>query len=134
MVASRPITWGASLLLAGNFFHPEAVAQSTRSLSSGILSLCDTYGVGFLQLAGSETCLSTYGYVWFSVAAGNFNDALDTIGGYDGTNLDVWQVSTRARVNFDIRSETEWGALRAYLRMESSWGQSAPSYSRCNLG
>ncbi|MBK8458342.1 MAG: porin [Phyllobacteriaceae bacterium] len=27
----------------------------------------------------------------------------------------------RARVNFDARSETEWGTLRSYIRLQASW-------------
>ena len=33
--------------------------------------------------------------------------------------------STRARVNFDARSETEWGTLRGYIRLQGDWGATA---------
>ena len=82
--------------------------------------VCDVYGAGFYYIPGTETCLSISGYVWYQIAAGNYRDAGDTPG--YSTSADGWAKSTRARVNFDARSETEWGTLRGYIRLQASWG------------
>jgi len=69
--------------------------------------VCDVYGAGFFYIPGTETCLAISGYVWYQI---NFNE-----------NWDYWTKGVRARVNFDARSETEWGTLRGYIRLQSDW-------------
>ncbi|MDN2568641.1 porin, partial [Aquibium sp. A9E412] len=104
--------------------------------------ICDVYGAGFFYIPGTETCLRVSGYVWYQIAAGTFGgDALtagggaplapfasigtETVGYNDSVADDGWMVSTRARLNVDARSETEWGTLRAYLRYQATWGAPA---------
>ncbi len=76
--------------------------------------ICDVYGAGFYYIPGTETCLSIGGYLRF-----------DTIvAGSPATNLegDDYEVSTavRTRLNFDAREETEFGTLRAYIRLQNT--------------
>jgi hypothetical protein len=89
--------------------------------------VCDAYGAGFFYIPGTETCLKISGYVWYQIATGSVDVAgvgaaypasyhLGAINGQDG-----WFKSIRARVNFDARSETEWGTLRSYIRLQSTW-------------
>lgn len=69
--------------------------------------VCDVYGAGFFYIPGTETCLAISGYVWYQIGA---SSAVD------------WYTNTvRARVNFDARSETEWGTLRGYVRLQADW-------------
>ncbi|PHR20044.1 MAG: hypothetical protein COA37_16220 [Hoeflea sp.] len=68
--------------------------------------VCDAFGTGFFYIPGTETCLKIDGYVRFRVTATRGN------AGYSQ--------NTRARVNFDARSETELGTLRGYIRMQSN--------------
>ena len=70
--------------------------------------VCDAFGTGFFYIPGTETCLKIDGYVRFRVTA-----TKGTAG---------YQQNTRARVNFDARSETEMGTLRGYIRMQSNSG------------
>lgn len=87
--------------------------------------VCDTYGAGFFYIPGTETCLSISGYVWYQIGANNFDpDSVDPqtppyIGGQAGEG---WYKSTRARVNIESRSETEWGTLRGMIRLQADWG------------
>lgn len=69
--------------------------------------VCDVYGAGFFYIPGTETCLAISGYVWYQISA--------------NSDWDYWAKSVRARVNFDARSETEWGTLRGYIRLQSTW-------------
>ncbi|MFN3548899.1 MAG: porin [Mesorhizobium sp.] len=80
--------------------------------------VCDAYGAGFFYIPGTETCLKFDGYVRMQV---NTNSA-----GYsdpDTTNpndlKDGWQFVTRARLNVDARSDTEWGTLRGFMRIQA---------------
>lgn len=68
--------------------------------------VCDAFGTGFFYIPGTETCLKIDGYVRFRVAA-----TRGTAG---------YQQNTRARINFDARSETELGTLRGYARIQAN--------------
>ncbi|SOE08894.1 porin-like protein [Hoeflea halophila] len=70
--------------------------------------VCDAFGTGFFYIPGTETCLKIDGYVRFRVTA-----TRGTAG---------YVQNTRARVNFDARSETELGTLRGYIRFQSNSG------------
>lgn len=70
--------------------------------------VCDAFGTGFFYIPGTETCLKIDGYVRFRVTATK------------GTS--EYQQNTRARLNFDARSETELGTLRGYIRFQSNSG------------
>ncbi|MEX0345826.1 MAG: porin [Rhizobiaceae bacterium] len=78
--------------------------------------ICDAYGVGFFYIPGTETCLRVSGYVWFQVSTSNDGES----GGYYGST-DALGVSSRARLNFDARSDTELGTLRGFIRVQSTW-------------
>ena len=86
--------------------------------------VCDAYGAGFFYIPGTETCLSINGYVWYQIGTDSYRTGADTFG-YQGvghtTNSDGWSTAVRARLNLDARSETEWGTLRSYIRMQAHW-------------
>ena len=84
--------------------------------------VCDVYGAGFFYIPGTETCLAISGYVWYQISAdsrGLDQDIRPGAGFID--RRDAWAKSVRARVNFDARSETEWGTLRGYIRLQADW-------------
>ena len=83
--------------------------------------VCDVYGAGFYYIPGTETCLQISGEVWYEMGATSDNGLTDTPN-YYGYAPDGWNKMTHARVNFDVRSETEWGTLRGYIRLQSEWG------------
>ena len=66
--------------------------------------ICDTYGAGFFFIPGTDTCLRIGGYVRMDAYA------TQTFGA--ATNL--YTTRTRLLLNFDARSNTEYGLLRAY--------------------
>ena len=88
--------------------------------------VCDAYGSGFFYIPGTETCLQISGYVWYQIGATSqgVGDAYN----YSGFAPDGWNKSVRARLNIDARSETEWGTLRSYIRLQAEWN-GAGSYS-----
>lgn len=110
---------GGDTLVTGDVEPPEYVR------------VCDTYGVGFFYIPGTETCLRVSGYVWFQAGATNDNgsgvydltgDRFDgDAGNYNGF-AHGWNSSSRAEINLDMRSETELGTLRAYARLQTDVG------------
>ncbi len=97
--------------------------------------VCDAYGAGFFYIPGTETCLSISGYVWYQIGANGYGQRLletdgggnndfysqDTRGYVGGATGDGWLTQVRTRVNFDARSDTEWGTLRAFIRMQATF-------------
>jgi hypothetical protein len=85
--------------------------------------VCDVYGAGFFYIPGTETCLAISGYVWYQVTASSYRGGRDTVGFNDwfGVSSQNWASDIEARVNFDARSETEWGMLRGYIRLQANW-------------
>jgi hypothetical protein len=70
--------------------------------------VCDAYGAGFFYIPGTETCLQ--------------DDNVDTFSFHYGPAAeDGWRKNVQARINFDARSDTEWGTLRSYIRFQASW-------------
>jgi hypothetical protein len=82
--------------------------------------ICDVYGAGFFYIPGTETCLQIGGYVRYEIRFGDQRSTEED----DDFIFDPWDDTYRkhleARVNFDARSETEWGTLRAYIRIQAS--------------
>ena len=74
--------------------------------------VCDAYGAGFFYIPGTETCLKFDGYVRMQIG---------TSGGetYNGDVDEYWRFNTRARLNVDARSDTEWGTLRGFMRIQA---------------
>jgi len=89
--------------------------------------ICDTYGTGFFYIPGTETCLSINGYVWAQGGGESYRNP--TAAGttwtpskhFGARGANHFRASTRARVNFDSRSDTEWGTLRGYIRFQGDW-------------
>ena len=90
--------------------------------------VCDAYGAGFFYIPGTETCLAISGYVRMQVGGEtwkNTGDSASYLAAFSAaTNdaVDGYAVRTRGRVNFDARSDTEWGTLRSYVRIQGTWG------------
>ena len=68
--------------------------------------VCDAYGPGFFYIPGSETCLRFDGYAQYQINA----------------NEDQFSKGYRFRLNVDARSDTEWGTLRGFGRIQSTGG------------
>ena len=79
--------------------------------------ICDVYGAGFFYIPGTETCLKIGGYVRYSIFLGH-NDGLGTAATRtpgSGTK------QARFAPNFDVRSDTSIGTVRAYAELEIDW-------------
>jgi hypothetical protein len=89
--------------------------------------ICDTYGVGFFYIPGTETCLKVSGYLRYDIGVGGGGvgnlDVLDKEDDEEGiTNLnDTYDKRARFALRMDARSETELGTLRAYAQVNFHW-------------
>ncbi len=71
--------------------------------------VCDAFGAGFFYIPGTETCLQVGGEVRFQV---DFGD--DIVGNA------AWDATTRARIHFDVRSDTEYGTLKTFIQLQAT--------------
>ena len=71
--------------------------------------VCDAYGSGFFYIPGSETCLRFDGYARYQINA----------------NEDQFSKGYRFRLNVDARSDTDWGTLRGFGRLQATGGDSS---------
>ncbi len=85
------------------------------------VKVCSLYGAGYYYIPGTDTCIKIGGYVRFDAA---FNGAPSGAGPYISgansrfnaaeTNYYNWR--TRYNTSFDVRTQTEYGTLRSYIR------------------
>jgi Porin subfamily len=72
--------------------------------------VCSTYGAGFFYIPGTDTCLRISGFVDGEMQYQSREEARD--------DFDTFGMRGRFRLNFDARQPTEFGLLRAYIRMD----------------
>jgi len=65
--------------------------------------VCDAFGSGYFYIPGTETCLRISGYMRFRV----FSD----------DDADSYYTLAKAELNFNAKSDTEWGELHGYARI-----------------
>jgi hypothetical protein len=91
------------------------------------VKICSLYGAGFYYIPGTDTCLKLGGYVRAEYnynAGGSFAPLVGPASTYDRS----FQTETmRARFYFtaDVRSQTEYGTLRAYGTLTQTWSSIA---------
>ena len=84
------------------------------------VKICSIYGAGFFYIPGTDTCIKIGGWVRAEYAFGTGNSAIAANQGSLGRNnrIDSDEYRMRARwvTSIDIRTQTEYGTLRAYSR------------------
>ena len=88
------------------------------------VKICSLYGAGFYYIPGTDTCLKIGGFVrteWNHNAAGSFATNLAGAGGQYNRASDTLVNRTRGLFSFDVRSQTEYGTLRSFVRSGWQW-------------
>jgi len=84
------------------------------------VKICSLYGEGFFYIPGTDTCIKIGGWVraeYVTNAGGSFSEFAAGTGGRNN-RIDSKDLNMRARtvISFDVRTQTEYGTLRAYYR------------------
>src|SRR5690606_39629114 len=87
--------------------------------------ICDTYGVGFYYIPGTETCLKVSGYMRYDIGVGvvgitDAYDKEDAAFGEEDFN-DAYYKRARFALRVDSRAETELGTLRTYAQINFNY-------------
>ncbi|MFG1371407.1 porin [Xanthobacter oligotrophicus] len=102
------------------------------------VKVCSAYGAGYFYIPGTDTCIKIGGYARFDTyvnAVGTFNPAITSAAGtafngpgvgaaaYPFKDTDDSDYLTRVRgtVDFDARTQTDYGTLRSYVRFGAEW-------------
>ena len=92
--------------------------------------ICDTYGVGFYYIPGTETCLKVSGYIRYDIGVGalGLQDVVDKgdwwENGVVDTN-DTYYKRARFALRVDSRTETELGTLRTFAQINFNYDSDA---------
>lgn len=96
--------------------------------------VCDTYGVGFYYIPGTETCIKVSGYIRYDIGVGalGLEDVYDKEYFFEDGDYelnDTYYKRARFALRVDARSETELGTLRAYAQVNFNYDSySGPEY------
>jgi hypothetical protein len=85
------------------------------------VKICSIYGAGFFYIPGTDTCIKIGGWVRAEYAlgeTGNSHAQFLAFGGGRNNRIDSTDTRLRARtvVSLDVRTQTEYGTVRAYNR------------------
>src|SRR5580704_13424881 len=89
------------------------------------VKVCSIYGAGFFYIPGTDTCIKIGGWVRAEAdfnAGGSHNPA-DNGGNGLNNRINTTDLTMRDRfvTSFDVRTQTEYGTLRAYTRAGFDW-------------
>ncbi|HEU4987932.1 MAG TPA: porin [Rhizobiaceae bacterium] len=114
-----------ALVMSGPAFAADAIVIPEPEPMEYV-RVCDVYGAGFFYIPGTETCLKISGYVRYVIGGTSDDGDAGTTPNWYGFDPDHYTKQVRARVNFDARSETEWGTLRSYIRVQGDYENGGP--------
>ena len=117
-----------SALAAGALVAAAASASAAdlpvKAKAVEYVKVCSLYGAGFFYIPGTDTCIKIGGFVrteWNHNAGGSFAPTVNEAPGYYTRATDTLVNRTRGLVSFDVRSQTEYGTLRSYIRAGWQW-------------
>lgn len=110
---------GGALLAFGLAVLPGLTARaadlpSAKAEPVDYVRVCNVHGAGFWYIPGTDTCIKLSGRVRaeFQYASPSWQ-----LPG-DGRNVDATGFLANGRLNADIRTATDWGLLRAFIRYD----------------
>lgn len=85
--------------------------------------ICDAFGTGFFYIPGTDTCLKLSGYVRYQsgVVFGD-NPDLEARYGVAASEVNNWTTQVRGHVEWDARTQTDIGLIRAFIALEGTRG------------
>ncbi|MDR3493618.1 MAG: porin [Ancalomicrobiaceae bacterium] len=117
IAAAAVMTAGAAQ--AADLGHPVKAAVD-------YVKVCDAYGAGFFYIPGSDTCLQISGYARASYLAGSSNSWLTNTNSplkfaSSPRSASSWTTATEIELDFDARTNTDFGLLRSYISIEADF-------------
>lgn len=138
LARSLLLSAAAGLTTAGAVAAADLPARKSAPVE--YVRVCNAYGAGYFYIPGTDTCLRIGAAVMFearhvapAIATYSWNPVTATGALRVPTkNRDRYGAGARARVDFDSRTQTGYGTLRAFMQIESYFGSGLASTG--NLG
>jgi len=105
----------ASMALTGTGQAADLMVYSSEA--ADYVRVCEAFGEGYYYIPGTDTCLRIGGYVQFEVTF--FADKVAI--GEEEDHETNWISTTEANLQFEARSQTDWGDLIAYIELEGAF-------------
>ncbi|HKY85412.1 MAG TPA: porin, partial [Pseudorhodoplanes sp.] len=127
MVKSLLLGTAAGLAAVGG---AQAADLPVKAKAVEYVKVCSLYGAGFFYIPGTDTCIKIGGYVraeWNHNAGGSHATVLTGPDAQYNRASNVLSARSRGLVTFDVRSQTEYGTLRSFIR--AGWTSTTGSNS-----
>ena len=121
LAKSLLLSTAAGLIAVGG---AQAADLPVKAKAVEYVKVCSLYGPGFYYIPGTDTCIKLGGYMRVDVLANTNNVATGNTSGLSGaqnryTNGYTWR--SRADVNIDTRTATEYGVVRTFFDAIYQW-------------
>lgn len=149
MKLSKVLLLVSAVGLAGASFVPGARAADLPARQAAPIEyvrICDAYGAGFFYIPGTDTCLRVGGLVLgelrgfdpsFSISGTQFygNGTPHLGAGFvpapsqysNARSRDATQFDALGRAELDARTQSPWGTLRSFIRVDAYYGSNGYS-------
>jgi len=94
---------------------------SKKAAPVNYVKICDTYGAGYFFIPGSETCLKIGGRVRYDLMYTGTGDYFGADGKRDVSVQDTYGMHARGRITLDARTASDYGTVRTYLGLQTSY-------------
>jgi hypothetical protein len=113
---------GAALLVAVDAASAADMVAKAKAVEH--VKVCGLYGAGFFYIPGTDTCIKIGGFLrteWNHNAGGSFAPLVSGTQALYTRTANTLVNRTRGLASFDVRTTTEYGMLRSYLRAGWQW-------------
>ena len=137
MKVAKSLLLGTAAVLATVAGAQAADLPTRKAAPVQYVKICDAYGAGFFYIPGTDTCLRVGGLVLADLSVSNTPNRLASVGlaAIGGAGIGAaWQppasrdaVSWGAlgRIELDARTQSPWGTVRSFIRVDSYFGSGA---------
>lgn len=141
MKVAKSLLLGTAAVLATVAGAQAADLPTRKAAPVQYVKICDAYGAGFFYIPGTETCLRVGGLVLAEVAVSNTPSRQNFVGVATvagtlagtlvpgtitpGVSRDAVAWAALGRVELDARTQSPWGTVRSFIRVDSYFGSGA---------
>ncbi len=132
LVKSLLLGSAAGLIAVGG---AQAADLPVKAKAVEYVKICSLYGAGFYYIPGTDTCVKLGGYLRAEVAlnsGGHYNGQFSGVAGAHNRLTNYYSMRSRADLNIDTRTATEYGVVRTYFDAVFTW--TSGSYSGTGSG
>ncbi|WP_316194874.1 porin [Bradyrhizobium sp. SZCCHNRI3052] len=120
-VRSLVLGSGAALLAMGG---AQAADLPIKAKAVEYVRVCSMYGAGFFYIPGTDTCIKLGGYLRVEAGFGTntiFQNAVNGVAGGRNRLSNYYTTRSRADLNIDTRTATEYGVVRTFFDGVFQW-------------